>query len=123
MGKYLFFDIDGTLLGKSRRITEKTKQAIQRARKNGHKIFICTGRVPAFIVGDVNDIEVDGIVSGVGSFVEIGGQYIFEHYMESQLTEKVVMFECASMEINMNFRKRLNWTKISNIISRLLWTA
>ena len=26
MGKYLFFDIDGTLLGKSRRITEKTKQ-------------------------------------------------------------------------------------------------
>ena len=90
MGKYLFFDIDGTLLGKSRRITEKTKQAIQRARKNGHKIFICTGRVPAFIVGDVNDIEVDGIVSGAGSFVEIGGQYIFEHYMESQLTEKVI---------------------------------
>ena len=32
MGKFLFFDIDGTLSGKSRVITEKTKQAIQTAR-------------------------------------------------------------------------------------------
>lgn len=90
MGKYLFFDVDGTLMGKSRRITEKTKQSLHRARQRGHKIFVCTGRVPAFINGDVKNIEVDGIISGAGSFVNIGGQYIFEHYMEPWLTQQVI---------------------------------
>ena len=35
--KYVFFDIDGTLRGKSRVITDKTKEAIVRLRKNGNK--------------------------------------------------------------------------------------
>lgn len=95
MGRYLFFDIDGTLAGKSRRITEKTRWAIQRARENGHKVFLCTGRVPASIVGDAAEMEVDGIISGAGSFVEIGGKYVFEHYMDPGLT-------CQVMEL---FRK------------------
>ena len=30
MGKYLFYDIDGTLMGPSRKVTEKTKWAIER---------------------------------------------------------------------------------------------
>lgn len=90
MGKYLFFDIDGTLAGKSRRITLKTKWALQQAREKGHKVFLCTGRVPASIVGDVTDMEVDGTISGAGSFVEIGGKYIFEHYMEPELTYQVM---------------------------------
>lgn len=90
MGKYLFFDIDGTLAGKSRRITEKTKWAVQKARENGHKVFLCTGRVPASIVGDAAEMEVDGVISGAGSFVEIGGRYIFEHYMDPGLTYQVM---------------------------------
>ena len=90
MGKYLFFDIDGTLAGKSRRITSKTRWAVQRAREKGHQVFVCTGRVPASIVGDVTDMEVDGTVSGAGSFVEIGGKYIFEHYIEPELTYQVM---------------------------------
>lgn len=44
MEKYLFFDIDGTLTGRSQRITERNKRALTRARENGHKIFLCTGR-------------------------------------------------------------------------------
>lgn len=90
MGKYLFFDIDGTLTGKSRRITDKTKSAICGARKAGHKVFVCTGRVPASIAGDVTELETDGTISGAGSFVEIGGRYIFEHYMEPQMIEQVM---------------------------------
>ena len=90
MGKYLFFDIDGTLAGKYRRITEKTRWAAGRAREKGHKVFLCTGRVPASIVGDAAEMEVDGIVSGAGSFVEIGGRYVFEHYMDPRLTYEVM---------------------------------
>ena len=34
MSKFLFFDIDGTLVGKSRHITEKTKEAINNPEKS-----------------------------------------------------------------------------------------
>ena len=90
MGKYLFFDIDGTLAGKSRRITTRTRWAVQSAREKGHKVFVCTGRVPASIVGDVTDMETDGTVSGAGSFVEIDGKYIFEHYIDPELVSQVM---------------------------------
>ncbi len=94
MGKYLFFDIDGTLAGASRRITERTRWAVRNAREKGHKVFVCTGRVPASIVGDVTELEVDGVVSGAGSFVEIGGRYIYEHYLEPELVRQVMeLFE------------------------------
>lgn len=45
--KILFFDIDGTLItddGK-RYFPDSAKEAIQKARENGHLAFINTGRV------------------------------------------------------------------------------
>ena len=41
--KYVFFDIDGTIRGKSREITKRNKEAICKLRENGHKAFLCTG--------------------------------------------------------------------------------
>ena len=49
MGKYLFYDIDGTLMGPSRKVTEKTKWAIEEAKRQGHRAFLCTGRAPTSI--------------------------------------------------------------------------
>ena len=69
MRKFLFFDIDGTLLGQSRVITEKTKAAIEKARSLGHKAFICTGRAPTSLVGGVMDVEFDGYICSAGGFV------------------------------------------------------
>lgn len=50
MGKYLFFDIDGTLIGPSKRVTKNTEEGIKKARANGHKTFLCTGRAPVSIM-------------------------------------------------------------------------
>ena len=41
--KYVFFDIDGTIRGKSREITKRNREAICKLRENGHKAFLCTG--------------------------------------------------------------------------------
>ena len=38
--KYVFFDIDGTIRGKSREITKRNKEAICKLRENGHKAFL-----------------------------------------------------------------------------------
>ena len=56
MGKYLFFDIDGTLIGPSKRVTKNTEEGIKKARANGHKTFLCTGRAPVSIMKSIRDI-------------------------------------------------------------------
>ena len=45
--KIAFFDIDGTLIDiQSKRITEKTLEALRRLRAGGVKICLATGRSP-----------------------------------------------------------------------------
>jgi len=90
MGKYLFFDIDGTLVGKSKMVTEKTKEAIQQARLNGHKAFLCTGRAPTSIVGDIKNIDFDGIVCSAGGFVIIDNEFIFENFINQYVLSEVM---------------------------------
>lgn len=89
--KYVFFDIDGTLRGESRVITEKTKSAIKQLRANGHKAFLCTGRAPISITSDITEIGFDGIISSAGSFIEIDNHYIFESSMDPKLLEKAII--------------------------------
>ena len=88
MGKYLFYDIDGTLVGKSKVITEKTKWAIKEAQRNGHKAFLCTGRAP--IVDEILDIGFDGVICSAGGFVIINGEYIFENLINQYLLSEVM---------------------------------
>ena len=45
MGKYLFFDIDGTLLSDvTHTVPQSAIEAIKKAKENGHNSLICTGR-------------------------------------------------------------------------------
>lgn len=90
MGKYLFYDIDGTLVGQSKIVTPKTRWAIQEARRNGHKAFLCTGRAPTSIVGDIKSIEFDGIICSAGGFVIVDDEYIFENFMNQYVLSEVM---------------------------------
>lgn len=90
MGKYLFFDIDGTLVGKSKKVTEKTKWAIQEARRQGHKAFICTGRAPTSIVGDIKDINFDGYICSAGGFIMIDNKFIYENFINQYVLSAVM---------------------------------
>lgn len=90
MGKFLFFDIDGTLIGKSRVVTEKNKEAIRLARENGHKAFLCTGRAPTSLDKDILNIGFDGIISSAGGFVIVDGEFIFENFINQYLLSEVM---------------------------------
>ena len=91
MGKYLFFDIDGTLTGPSRKVSQKTVQGIRQARKNGHKTFLCTGRAPISIMKSIRDIGFDGVISSAGGFISIGDKYIFENFINQYLLSEVML--------------------------------
>ena len=42
--KSIFLDVDGTLVSGHATMNPKVVEAINRARQNGHYVFICTGR-------------------------------------------------------------------------------
>lgn len=53
MGKIIFMDVDGTLINYENHIPQSAIDAIRKARKNGHKVYICTGRSEAEVYQDI----------------------------------------------------------------------
>lgn len=89
--KHIFFDIDGTLVGPSKKVTEKTKAAIKEARALGNKVYLCTGRAPISINRDVRDIGFDGVISSAGGFVEVNGEFIYENFINQYILSEVML--------------------------------
>ena len=81
MPALLFFDIDGTLvtLDHEHVMPESTKQALNKAKANGHKIFINTGRVKTAIDKHLLNFGFDGFVCGCGTYAEYNGEIIYHH--------------------------------------------
>ena len=111
MGKYLFFDIDGTLIGPSKRVTKNAEEGIKKARANGHKTFLCTGRAPVSIMKSIRDIGFDGIISSAGGFVSIDGKYIFENFINQYvLSEVMLLFTNAKILFSLETKDALYQT-------------
>ena len=67
MGKLVFLDIDGTIINFNKEISESTIKAIKKAQANGHKVFICSGRMYGIIDDFIKDIGFDGYVASAGA--------------------------------------------------------
>lgn len=90
--KYLFFDIDGTLLSHEIGIIDSTVNALKMAKENGHKIFICTGRSYAEIPEKIYKFEFDGIVAAAGGYVKIGNEVIYNKLLPEHLVDNLIYF-------------------------------
>jgi hypothetical protein len=80
--KALFFDIDGTLVSfGTHGIPASTVEALSRARANGHKIFIATGR-PKTIINNLGAIQqpnlIDGYITMNGAYCYVGDEVIYK---------------------------------------------
>ena len=85
MPKVLFIDIDGTLVNYENAIPQSAIDAIRRARFNGHKVYVCTGRSRAEVYENIWDIGLDGMIGGNGAYVEDAGRVIMhQHITEEQ---------------------------------------
>ena len=70
MSKILFIDVDGTLVDYTNHLPESAVTAIRKARANGHRVYICTGRSRAEVYSNIWGIGIDGMIGGNGSYVE-----------------------------------------------------
>lgn len=88
--KYLFFDIDGTLLSHTEGISPKTIEALRLAKENGHKIFICTGRSYAEIPDLIYTLEFDGVIAAAGGYVRVEDEIIYNQLMPEHLVDNII---------------------------------
>ncbi len=86
----VFIDIDGTLTDDGG-VNPKNAATIKKARDLGHYVFVNTGRAKSWTSPELfGNIEFDGMISGMGSLIEIGGAPILE-----TLIDKRFVYEAA----------------------------
>lgn len=87
--KHIFLDIDGTIYSGMGFIPDSAKSSICKAKQNGHKVYLSTGRNRAEISEDLWNLGIDGIVASAGAYVEMGGDVLFHQPLEEQLLVKL----------------------------------
>ena len=90
MSKFLFLDVDGTLVDYHNHIPESAVKAIRQARENGHLIYVCTGRIKAVMQLELWEIGLDGMIGGNGSYVEHHGEVLMHELISKEYATKIV---------------------------------
>ena len=90
MAKVIFIDVDGTLLTYENVLPPSATEAIRTARKNGHKVYISTGRSRAEVYDYIWEIGLDGMIGGNGSYVESDGKVIMHQVIPADEARHIV---------------------------------
>ncbi|BCZ48376.1 hypothetical protein psyc5s11_44430 [Clostridium gelidum] len=98
--KIIFIDVDGTLCNDCGLVPESAAIAIKQARKNGHLVYLCTGRSKAEIYDFIIDIGFDGIIGAGGGFVQVGNEMLYHKKVSNENVKHLVDF---FNEHNVNF--------------------
>lgn len=90
MAKVIFLDVDGTLVDYHNRIPQSAIDAIRQARRNGHLVYVCTGRSRAEMQAELWEIGLDGMIGGNGSYVEHHDQVLMHQLISKEDARAVV---------------------------------
>lgn len=92
MRKVIFFDIDGTLVNAQGQWPASSREAIDRARANGHKVFLCTGRNEVQIYPFLREYGFDGVISATGAMVTCEGKELYHSFVEERALDRCIDF-------------------------------
>lgn len=90
MSKIIFLDVDGTLVDYDGTLPQSAVNAIRKARANGHRVYLCTGRSKAKVYPNLWEIGLDGLIGGNGCYVEDHGVEIYHHSLTLDQCRRVV---------------------------------
>lgn len=103
--KYIFFDIDGTILTSEGKVPKSTKTALKLAQDKGHEVLINTGRSRNIIPDVLLDLNFDGLLCGTGSYAEYHGDIIFhKKFSKDQIDRVIEISDKNNMNIIMSTR-------------------
>lgn len=71
-------------------LPESADKAIKAARKNGHKVYICTGRSKAEVYPYIWDIGLDRMIGRNGSYVEDNGHVVMHQLITKEQCKHIV---------------------------------
>ena len=93
--KLVFIDIDGTLADEHHHVPQSAIDACRQAQRNGHLLFICTGRSLMKIEQGILDLGFDGVVSVAGARADINGRTLFEHPISPEAIDAATAYFLA----------------------------
>lgn len=88
----VFLDVDGTLVNDRGVVPDSAREAVQRARANGHLVFLCTGRSTSELWDEILDVGFDGVIAAAGGYVEHGGRVLVHHHVPVEHVMRMVDF-------------------------------
>ena len=89
MSKIVFLDVDGTLIDYETKCPDSAKKAVELARANGHKVYICTGCSKA--ENAQRDLpELDGMIGANGGYVEDAGEVVMHQAFSVEQVKHIV---------------------------------
>lgn len=86
--KLVFLDIDGTLIPRSQKMSEKTIQALRQAHAGGHILCICTGRTYCEMPEEMK--KFDGVICAAGACVMWKNKILLAQYFSDQEKKQVM---------------------------------
>lgn len=86
----IFTDVDGTLYDYANHLPASAVEAIREMRKNGHKVYMVTGRSKAENKQEIWDIGFDGMIGANGSYVEADGKVLMHQLISEEQCRHIV---------------------------------
>jgi len=113
MKKYVFIDIDGTLFDhESGMIPASAIEALQKAKANGHELFICTGRPKPIVESSFWNLPITGIIYSGGTHIEIDQKIIFQrHFPKEQMFELIQILNSNQFDYTLEGTEKNLYTK------------
>lgn len=90
--KIIFLDIDGTLMDFDGKLPVTAKKALLKAKDDGNRLVLCTGRVKAQIYPELLEMNFDGIIASAGAYVECDGREVYRHVSDKEQLNRLVKY-------------------------------
>lgn len=89
--KYIFIDLDGTIIDHSiNGIPESAKKAIRLLKENGHEVILATGRPPSLFYGVEKKLDIDSYIASNGKIVVSKGKLIHNECIDNEVVNRLV---------------------------------
>lgn len=87
----IFFDIDGTLVDREKKLIPSAAEGIRLAKENGHQVYVNSGRTLGYIFDpQIVNIPFDGLLCGCGTHIILHGEDVLYHPVPKDLMKRTV---------------------------------